>query len=100
MKSPSTSGRSDGPERGRSRRGAAQLILFINRKPYFLRRIQPYEGVAWRMMAVGGTRIYDVHDGPDGVSCDCWDYLRRRQHDPAGCKHIAALRAVQLLRFP
>lgn len=51
------------------------------------------ETLAWRLTKTNGE-TYDVtHE-----ECQCWDWLSRKDGTGEDCKHIAALRAVGLLR--
>ena len=53
---------------------------------------------AWRLTKTDGT-VYDVIVRGHGPECDCPDFVICRDgRDRKGCKHIAALRAVGLLR--
>lgn len=48
-------------------------------------------GRAFRLTKEDGT-AYDVAQTPHGPSCDCPDYIFRRDGlDPAGCKHVQAM---------
>jgi hypothetical protein len=50
-------------------------------------------------MTTSGNAFYDVLLLPCGAECDCPDFhYCRDHHDPKGCKHIAGLRAVGLLK--
>lgn len=78
-----------------------QTTLFIRIKAdfYYLRRLQTDPMVAtigWRLFGKHDT--YDVAIREFGPTCDCRDFLDRRDgKDPKGCKHIQALKAVGLL---
>lgn len=53
---------------------------------------------AWRLTQADGS-AYDVALTQHGPVCDCSDFVWRRDgRDPKGCKHVAALTAVGLLR--
>lgn len=54
-------------------------------------------GAAFRLTKNGGA-VYDIADGARGATCDCPDYIYRRDGlDPKGCKHIQALVEIGLL---
>jgi hypothetical protein len=69
----------------------------INGTPYTLAVLCDRGQVTgYRLEKPDGT-TYDVSREP-WPSCDCGDFqFRRWQKDPAGCKHIKALRALGLL---
>jgi hypothetical protein len=51
----------------------------------------------YRLVKSGGT-AYDVEQTQHGPTCDCPDFVFRRDGlDPAGCKHVRALVAQGLL---
>ncbi len=67
---------------------------------YRLRYLSPYQDAhpAWRLTKMDGE-FYDVHLAPTGPECTCPDFIFARNHrDAKGCKHVAALRSVGLLR--
>lgn len=89
--------------------GKARLVLRIATRDhkgrwretdYTVALLEPHPAVAslaWRLMKDGGT-FHDVRLSDDGASCSCEDFLFCREgKDRAGCKHVAALRAVGLL---
>jgi hypothetical protein len=54
---------------------------------------------AVRLSKVGTDKVYDVADAPNGATCDCADFIFRRDgKDPHGCKHIKRLRVLRLIR--
>jgi hypothetical protein len=54
---------------------------------------------AVRLHKTGSDKVYDVADAPFGATCDCADFVFRRDgKDPAGCKHIKRLRVLRLIR--
>lgn len=56
---------------------------------------------AWRLSKLAGGEIvekYDVILTEHGAECDCPDFTFCRQYQEKGCKHVAACRAVGLLR--
>lgn len=81
--------------------GVAKLFLEINGDRY---TVIPIEAdpevamVAWRLTSMAG-KVYDVRRDEHGFpSCDCYDFLYRRENrDPKGCKHVAALVATKLM---
>lgn len=81
--------------------GRAKLYLVINRTLYHLLFLDPQKEVAdpaWRLTKTDGTS-YDVALTTQGAHCSCPDYIYCREHrDPKGCKHVAAMRSVGLLR--
>lgn len=71
----------------------SQLYRLVNLEPD-LRVANP----AWRLFKDPET-FYDVHVDGRETSCTCPDFIvRRKNQDKKGCKHIAAVRAVGLLR--
>lgn len=52
---------------------------------------------AWRLTKTDGE-CFDVILRPNGAVCDCPDFVNRRQNTFKGCKHVAALTAVGLMR--
>ena len=88
--------------------GRAHLVLAIVMETpkgkvtttYMLRYLHPYpEAVpAWRLTKEDASS-WDVHLSEHGPMCTCPDFVYARDHqDDKGCKHIAALRSVGLLR--
>jgi len=52
---------------------------------------------AFRLQKPDGT-LYDVTQTPFGPTCDCPDFIYRRDGiDTAGCKHVQALVAFGLI---
>lgn len=84
------------PPRGRK----YQLYLTIDGFPYSVRPVVSDPYLARRAFAVtkpDGTS-YDVAQTHHGATCDCPDYVYRRDGlDPAGCKHVRALVACGLI---
>lgn len=70
------------------------LFLLIDRTVYLIRRVPQGDGNqarAYRLRKADGT-LYDLAESPRGPSCDCPDFIYRREgNDPAGCKHIQAM---------
>jgi hypothetical protein len=53
--------------------------------------------VAWTLTKPDGEG-YTVSVHPHGAECECGDFAFRREwKDPAGCKHVRALRAFRLV---
>ena len=90
--------------------GQAELFLRITTqsskgkdlvKMYSLRWLPPTPKVAnpiWRLRSSDASE-YDVHRGEHGPMCTCPDFVWCRDHkDARGCKHVAAMRSVGLLR--
>lgn len=85
--------------------GAARLCLLIRVKGkgqvYYLDLLHPHTDLgtpAFRLTKTNGEN-YDVIVTPAGATCECQDFVRCRDgKDQKGCKHIAGLRAVGLLR--
>jgi hypothetical protein len=78
----------------------SRLFLLINRTIY---RVRPLRGDpataarAFRLNKPDGT-LYDVAQTVFGPTCDCPDFIFRRDGlDPAGCKHVKALVAEGLI---
>lgn len=88
------------PRTVRPATGTACLILVINDTFYQVARLRPDPEVAsaaWRL-AKGDDAVYDVALMPHGPMCSCPDFTFNRDgKDPAGCKHVKALRAWGLL---
>lgn len=87
--------------------GRAKLTLTINDQDYTLTVLEPHPTLgrmALRLTKKAGTpseqAVHDVLLSPvHGPICDCPDFVFRRDgRDPKGCRHIAALRAVGLLK--
>ena len=80
--------------------GTCRLKLTINRTTYHVRPIQAdaYAALkAFRLKKGDGT-TYDVAETAHGLECDCPDFVFHRDGiDPAGCKHVKALVACELL---
>jgi hypothetical protein len=72
----------------------AQLYLTIDTAPYHVRPVLADPVLARRAFQLtkpDGTR-YDVSQTHYGLTCDCPDFIYRRDGiDPLGCKHIRAL---------
>ncbi|MEW4570440.1 hypothetical protein AB1L88_21450 [Tautonia sp. JC769] len=72
----------------------AQLYLTIGSTPYHVRPVLADPVLARRAFQLtkpDGTR-YDVSQAHHGLTCDCPDFIYRRDGlDPLGCKHIRAL---------
>jgi hypothetical protein len=67
---------------------------------YALTYLNPYPEAtpAWRLTKTDDSS-YDVALTEHGPVCSCPDFLYARDgHDEKGCKHVASLRAVGLLR--
>jgi hypothetical protein len=77
--------------------GTCRLTLTINGTHYSVRPNVGAACVAFRLKKADGT-VYDVARTLHGLTCDCPDFLMRRDGiDPAGCKHIKAMVACGLL---
>jgi hypothetical protein len=80
--------------------GTCALTLSINRQRYRVRPLPCADsGIAkaYRLAKFDG-KVYDVSEGPHGQSCDCPDFVFRRDGlDASGCKHIKAMVACGLL---
>jgi hypothetical protein len=73
---------------------ASRLVLTIDRTAYAIvalpRALDPSRR-AYRLIKADGA-VYDLSETRYGPSCDCPDYVFRRDGlDPSGCKHIKAL---------
>lgn len=81
------------------RPGRCRLTLTINNSNYDVRPIAPGDDSvlkAFRLTRDG--HVYDVALHPYGHTCDCPDFIFRRDGlDPEGCLHIRAMIAVGLL---
>lgn len=77
-----------------------RLAITIRDIPYSLRPAENdanHPMRAWTLRKLDGTH-YTVAETPDGATCDCADWVMRREHlDPRGCKHIRALRVFGLV---
>lgn len=74
--------------------GPSRLVLTIDRTAYVIlplpRSLDPSKR-AYRLIKSDGS-VYDLSESRYGPSCDCPDYIFRRDGlDPAGCKHVKAL---------
>jgi hypothetical protein len=72
----------------------SRLVLTIDRTAYVIfrlpRALDPSRR-AYRLIKADGV-VYDLAESRHGPSCDCPDYIFRRDGlDPAGCKHVRAL---------
>lgn len=59
--------------------------------------------VAYRLAKVGGDpidEVYDVLETSEGSTCQCRDFLSRRENERKGCKHVEGLKAVGLIAKP
>ncbi len=81
-------------------RASCRLTMAINGVDY---RVEPNAAEAYAVMKAyrlnkaDGT-AYDVAWTDHGLTCDCPDFIFRRDGlDPAGCKHIKAMVAYGLL---
>lgn len=77
------------------------LSLSIDGSPYDVRPIDADPSVsprAFRLTKPDGTR-YDLAQTPYGPTCDCPDFIFRRDGiDPNGCKHVRALVSCGLIQ--
>jgi predicted nucleic acid-binding Zn finger protein len=77
-----------------------RLSLSIGNERYGLSRLDRAGEAtleAWRLVKGDGT-TYDCTLSEGGPSCDCPDFIWRREGvSPDGCKHIRGLEAVGLL---
>lgn len=84
----------------RSRPRMTRLLLVIDRTFYRVEPLRDAPGAAaraFRLNKQDGTP-YDVAQTPFGPTCDCPDFIFRRDGiDPAGCKHVRALVAEGLI---
>ncbi|MDG3002571.1 hypothetical protein [Paludisphaera mucosa] len=86
-------------------RARLTLILTIDGTGYVVRPIRtddPDLIRAFRLIKAKNRRgsgpIYDIAEHSYGVTCDCPDFIWKREGlDPLGCIHIRAMRAVGLL---
>lgn len=79
---------------------ASGLFLKINETFYRVRPLREGPGEATRAFRLNkpdGT-LYDVAQTDFGPTCDCPDFIFRRDGlDPSGCKHVKALVAEGLI---
>jgi hypothetical protein len=79
---------------------ASRLVLRIDRTSYRfspLRKAPDASAFAVRLNKEDGT-LYDVSQTPHGPTCDCPDFIFRRDGlAPTGCKHVRALVAECLI---
>jgi hypothetical protein len=72
----------------------SRLVLTIDRTAYVLVPLPRALDPAWRayrLIKADGA-VYDLSETRYGPSCDCPDFVFRRDGlDPAGCKHVRAL---------
>ena len=89
----------DAEQTPRNRPGRCRLTLTINGRHYAVRPIASQAddvSRAFRLSRKGD--VYDVALTVHGPTCDCPDFIFRRDGiDPAGCKHVKALVAQGLL---
>ena len=80
-----------------------RLLLVIGQTIYRVRPVRDDPGAAsraFRLNKLDGT-LYDVEQTPFGPTCDCPDFIFRRDGlDPSGCKHVKALVAEGLIGSP
>ncbi len=88
------------PRRVKPAAGTTTLTLGINGTTYQVLRLHPHpevSAVAFRLRKPDGT-AYDVALTTHGQECTCPDFVFSRDgKDPAGCKHLKAMRAWGLL---
>jgi hypothetical protein len=75
-------------------------LLFLSIRDHWY-RVEPLETEpqdrAYRLSKDDGQR-YDVTESVYGPTCDCPDFIYRRDGiDPKGCKHVRALRLYGLV---
>jgi hypothetical protein len=76
---------------------APSMTLTIRGTAYGIEPLASPDGRAWRLTK-GEGKVYDVAEGPYGPTCDCPDFIYRRDgNDRHGCKHIRGLRAFGLV---
>ena len=90
--------------------GTARLFVAINGQTYSLRFLESHPEIgapAWRLQKImetetGSPSEYDVILSKTGPLCSCPDFEYRRINTGQSCKHVAALKAVGILRkdFP
>ncbi|HEU5116418.1 MAG TPA: hypothetical protein VFT74_07035 [Isosphaeraceae bacterium] len=74
-----------------------RLFLSIHDHWYQVERLTHASDRAYRLSKEDGLR-YDVTETAYGASCDCPDFIFRRDGlDPQGCKHVRALRMYGLV---
>ncbi len=87
-------------------RGRCRLTLTINGVHFSVRPIQSeddqiHRAFRLRRLPLQSGVIFDVAETVHGATCDCPDFVFRRDGpDPRGCLHIRAMRAVGLLDKP
>lgn len=84
------------PPRGRHYR----LFLTIDEFPYQVRRVlcDPYVAERAFQLTKGDGTSYEVAQTCHGPTCDCPDFIYRREGiDPGGCKHVRALASCGLI---
>ncbi len=83
----------------RQRPGRCRLTLTINGLHYAVRPIAFQADDMTRAFRLSRKLdVYDVAQTIHGPTCDCPDFIFRRDGlDPRGCLHIRAMRAVGLL---
>ena len=83
----------------RSRPGRCRLTLTINGLHSAVRPIASQADDVSRAFRLSrGDDVYDVALTVHGPTCDCPDFIFRRDGlDPRGCLHIRAMRAVGML---
>lgn len=85
------------PAPAQPQRNRCRLTLTINGTDYALRSFASPDGRVWILRRAEGHH-HHVAPTAHGWTCNCGDWTWRREHrDPAGCKHIRALRAVGLI---
>ncbi len=91
------------PDHGQPPSVPSRLILTIRDRLYAIRKVACDPSVAdkaFRLLKDDGA-LYDVIQTRHGPSCDCPDFIFRRDGlDPAGCKHVRALVAFGLIERP
>jgi hypothetical protein len=89
--------------RNLEKRGSCRLTLTANRVLFSVRPVQSEDDQikrAFRLRRIPfrSAVIFDVAETVQGATCDCPDFVFRRDGlDPRGCLHIRAMRAVGLL---
>ncbi len=74
-----------------------RLFLSIRDHWYQVERLTHARERSYRLSKDDGLR-YDVTETAYGASCDCPDFIFRRDGlDPEGCKHVRALRMYGLV---
>jgi len=80
--------------------GTTTMTLGINGTSYQVVRLWPdpeLATIAYRLRKPDGA-VYDVALTAHGALCSCPDFVFHRDgKDPAGCKHVKAMRAWGLL---